>query len=1076
MEGEPLYVRGLTAASGFLKKNIGQSSADAGAQNQISITIQVNVPLTANSPQSVITISGLLGSHATHGQIDLTVVTLATSGEFSGTWHDTDKTLIINVNEDTQPGKDYRISFSLTNDKRAQTSPTIMIQTSGIVIQATEMISDVGKLDTLDDDGIPIKTPTGAKSPMFILAPKLIKRYAHQAGGSAWPAQENLLTLSFMPTVDIDPIAGATVSLMITGLKGIDKASGVVTLAGASANKFSDCRRYDANECTSARAVWDQLGRKLTMNVIAAIAASVEVTVTFAFNNTKKGQDSPELSIELVTDVDSLARKGLTLIEYNRTAPALSLANTVALADTRFTEFSKVSTKKVIGLLPKINLTNDRDYLSKNTQLGAVYEGYLLIDQAGDYLFANVGNDYVDIAVDGKVVSWRSSPGNTKLLMNTAESTGVTQQPTRLFLTKGKHTFRARMIQGTGDLELSAYWQTPASPDLFELIPNDRFEVRVEPLQLAPQIFGVEASKKNTDDVPLLIYRSAIFTTKKIGQSLTRGPTPGATNTITVTIRPQFELTGAKKSSITISGLVGSMTPDATLALLDADALFNSTARWNAKKASLILSVAPGQAVPADADTIFKFDLSNPTLPQSGASLVQISADGDVPISASAMVLATGNAVPLKVLAATFVEAAIGQTSSSPNTENTITVTIQPSVILSRGRRSTITIHGITGSITESTNAMPIIVASGNVPPFTAPFADLKLSFGPGCELANNKVLILDSSRTNFKGSELYLTEGSCKGNKTVVTSYNVSTRCATLESSLCNTIGAVRSVHVNRGGSGYKSGTISSAPGAAGSGLDGNCTVDEMGRIESVVLFNGGSGYANGTEIFCPSACDSTTCGVQSKSGGGGMAIATVSQDLAAAASASWDQLTGKLEMRVRGELKTTDPIVMSFKVQNGMTPQSSRDVYVMAGGGSPVGSTKLNGTAMAISGLDTTVTGLCTCAPSAGSSSCTCSTIMTDIPTGRDVYVLKAEYQCNGGATLVVKVATNQTAVTQPPSTCKDSCQTYHELFSWNNVAQQVNALGTGSLPLEVEASGVAADYCGAGHNLKVVFTLIY
>ena len=311
------------------------------------------------------------------------------------------------------------------------------------------------------------------------------------------------------------------------------------------------------------------------------------------------------------------------------------------------------------------------------------------------------------------------------------------------------------------------------------------------------------------------------------------------------------------------------------------------------------------------------------------------------------MVLGAGNSVPLKVLAATFSQASIGQSSKAPFADNTITVTVQPSVILSRGRRSTLTIHGLTGSDTESTRAMPIAISDGSVPPFTSPFSDLKLSFGPGCELANDKVLILDTSDTNYTGTELYSTQGTCKGNKTVITSYNVSTRCATLQSSLCSGMGAVQSVQVIDGGSGYKSGPISIAPGTAGSGLSGNCTVDDMGSVISITLVDGGNGYPDGAEIFCPSVCDTASCGVKSSSGAGAVAKVTVTPDLAAVVAASWDRLTGRLEMRVRGEINTTEPIVMSFVVKNGRTPQASRDVYIMAGGSSPVGSTKMTGTA---------------------------------------------------------------------------------------------------------------------------------
>ena len=99
-----------------------------------------------------------------------------------------------------------------------------------------------------------------------------------------------------------------------------------------------------------------------------------------------------------------------------------------------------------------------------------------------------------------------------------------------------------------------------------------------------------------------------------------------------------------------------------------------------------------------------------------------------------------------------------------------------------------------------------------------------------------------------------------------------------------------------------------------------------------------------------------------------------------------------------------------------------------------------------------------------------------MTGIPAGRDVYALKAEYQCNTGANLVVKVrgvALSRATVVQPPTTCKDACQGYHTLFSWYDLSASSES---SSLLLEVEASNVSADYCGAGHNLKVVFTLVY
>lgn len=97
-----------------------------------------------------------------------------------------------------------------------------------------------------------------------------------------------------------------------------------------------------------------------------------------------------------------------------------------------------------------------------------------------------------------------------------------------------------------------------------------------EAFEIAPSLLAPLTAIKRTDREALLIKRSAAFTTKSIGQSSTA---PSGANTITLTIKPQFDLTGDKNATVTISGLVGSMTPDATIKLLDGTALFNSSAK-----------------------------------------------------------------------------------------------------------------------------------------------------------------------------------------------------------------------------------------------------------------------------------------------------------------------------------------------------------------------------------------------------------------------------------------------------------------------------------------------------------------
>ena len=78
------------------------------------------------------------------------------------------------------------------------------------------------------------------------------------------------------------------------------------------------------------------------------------------------------------------------------------------------------------------------------------------------------------------------------------------------------------------------------------------------------------------------------------------------------------------------------------------------------------------------------------------------------------MTLGVGNAAPLKVVAWTFDEAKIHQSTSAPGAINTITVTFRPGAILSKLRGSTITVHGIKGTDTPSTEALPIAMSGGD--------------------------------------------------------------------------------------------------------------------------------------------------------------------------------------------------------------------------------------------------------------------------------------------------------------------------------------------------------------------------
>ncbi len=132
------------------------------------------------------------------------------------------------------------------------------------------------------------------------------------------------------------------------------------------------------------------------------------------------------------------------------------------------------------------------------------------------------------------------------------------------------------------------------------------------------------------------------------------------------------------------------------------------------------------------------------------------------------------------------------------------------------------------------------------------------------------------------------------------------------------------------------------------------------------------------------------------------------------------------------------------------------------------------MTGDVMRIDGTSTTVTMVC---KNAAAATGTCNAEFSGLATGRTLYTLSAEIQCNAKATnVVVKLGTDNlesSVVDQPPAACSDKCNEYHRLFS--NVDVTSKATG-GSLAVIATASGVSTDHCGAGENLKVVFILSY
>jgi hypothetical protein len=956
----------------------------------------------------------------------------------------------------------------------------VFIESSGIVIQPQVMVAGSGALSTLDDEGSAVQTSEEATAPLFVLAPRIIERHVSKSDGSYWPAQQSQIRLTFIPTVDVEPILGGAVSIVISGLHGVVLDDEEVAIGGASAYKFTSCDTLDMAECESETAKWDQSRSVLTLNVLKKLKMFEIINVTLDFENAIDGQDAPDVFIALHNN-NGRDSQGLRMSTDSYDAAISAATNSSALA-ALFSGYNVNSTVMVWNLpLSAEEVYEARDDNTSTDYMLFEFEGMVDLQESVELEFAVQCSGPCELMVDGQVVVFSDT-----LLDNFTLAAGGATVGEPVALMAGMLSFRARLQQITGVLGFAAYSRPAGAGDgEWEPISAEAFFIRVDLFELPPRLMH-----NDEDARALYIMPSASFTTKNISQSTSA---PGATNTITIVVRPQFNLTGDEMSTITVSGLLGSATPDKSMKLLDANPTFNATARWTARTGTLVLLVAPGQVVSSESDTQIMFDLTNPQYPQDGPQLVQISAMGDVPISAAAMDLGAGDAAPLKVVSSSFTQLGVNSSTTAPGATNTITVTFQADVVLSSSRRSGITVQGLVGSATRSTRALPITMIEGDDTAFVSPIPDITISFSPECSLSDNKALLMVPGTDDLKDVILFFTAEACEDRWTRVVDYDSQTKCATIEviagdwsdgEAACTALGAVDSIQVVDGGHGYRSGAVLISDEVSGSGLNATCVVDDRGSIVEVLISEDmhGSGFGMGLPqagrggqlpggVQCPSACDEYTCGVKEASGQGGRLTVRLAPATVALSAALFNGRTGAVELRVRDRILPSARSVFSFELENGLVPQDPRDVYVMASGRSPIPSTRVEGKLMGIAGLATTVTAVCTAAcPDDGE--CQCTKSLTGFPADKPVYALKAELQCNGMASNVtVTVDDAEVDVEQPE--CTDSCSTYSTLFAYVNVAEHAT---DGTLDLKAKAQDIGTDFCGAGHNLKVVFTLMY
>ncbi len=230
----------------------------------------------------------------------------------------------------------------------------------------------------------------------------------------------------------------------------------------------------------------------------------------------------------------------------------------------------------------------------------------------------------------------------------------------------------------------------------------------------------------------------------------------------------------------------------------------------------------------------------------------------------------------------------------------------------------------------------------------------------------------------------LYFSHGACADRYTKITAFDHDNGCATLDVAVgqwsdnqeaCS-LGAVGSITVTQGGSGFESGDFI-VDSETGSGLTGRCVVTgKDGRMASVVVSTPGQGYNQHVKVRCPRSCPieqkqqvatcacGCGCGCNNAADNTGVkancsepvkeygmySSASIASTAKITSVCAWSQTTGRLTCAVKGCVKSSEETVFSVALTNARINQPAKTVNVMASGHIGIPAAQLTGSVMQI------------------------------------------------------------------------------------------------------------------------------
>jgi hypothetical protein len=743
---QPLTVKG----SKFSKAIIAQSSSFQGEINTISITMSTTHALRSSANcASSITISGLqgacVGSDVLQLSGDSQVFAHDAAGTVGGTarWNSTDSsvTLYVIANAETTQDQEYVIHFNVTNPASPQDSRAVSISASGVEIARTEMVVGADTqpgVVSCDNSacvfpftyrGVKYTSCTnadyGAKywcatntsrsdlawaecqckaiyvtsqmdaAPLYVRGLADFNSFKINSSNTK-PGTANEICMTFSTNVPLP--ASVPVKITVSGLSGASATSGPMRLKSSCIYEGSDSK-VEASCDTPLSGTWDNVKKRMTLTTLKTTVPYVEYSLCGAFTNDRCPQTRPEVHIESSGVV--IQRTAPTHV----VDPAFLQIEAPAIIDPDITQGDSTpggANNLTIKFTPTVNLTGHQTFVIVRGLRGVILSsGSVPIAGSSANKFSackGSGGDSTGPPQFGVM----STNGNG--CKNSTGRWGDGRDTLTLFLLSS--------LQAMEEVEVVLYFQnSKISQDglcsmSLEVVSTD-LGCMIEHVPLVSP-----ASVRGTSMQALRIHEpldaSLCFLEKTVTQSTSA---PGATNTITVQIRPPFII--SSDHTVVISGLVGATTPDSMLRLLSSN-VFRPYARWTSSTGSLELSIARGGALSDSTTTIVTFDLANPLYPQESPTLITVSVPGLNDITKCAMETGSGDSAPLEVVSPTFIVRKVGQNSSMPGAANKITVTMRPNVVLSKTRKSVVVVNGLRGSVTIDTHSLPVTTEQGS--------------------------------------------------------------------------------------------------------------------------------------------------------------------------------------------------------------------------------------------------------------------------------------------------------------------------------------------------------------------------